>query len=130
LEHYNDKLIVYGAGDLINDYEGFENLGDERYLKYGSIFLVDVNPDTGDLLKLTLIPTYMDRLSLRRLYPESAIWRPRLEIMEFNHNAFTAFRDFINTLSDRDAGGAATAIRLRVDDESTDAPGGPVLTYP
>ncbi|RLN46714.1 hypothetical protein BBJ29_008315 [Phytophthora kernoviae] len=31
MELYRHKLIIYGAGDLVNDYEGFANRGDEAY---------------------------------------------------------------------------------------------------
>jgi poly-gamma-glutamate synthesis protein (capsule biosynthesis protein) len=31
MEVYKGKLILYGTGDIINDYEGFENPGEEKY---------------------------------------------------------------------------------------------------
>ena len=31
LEVHNGKLVVYGCGDLVNDYEGFDNPGDDLY---------------------------------------------------------------------------------------------------
>jgi hypothetical protein len=43
LEAYNGKLVIYGAGDLINDYEGFANSGDEHYCEYGALILVDID---------------------------------------------------------------------------------------
>lgn len=37
MEAYNGKLIIYGAGDLINDYEGFANTGDEVSIRFTSV---------------------------------------------------------------------------------------------
>ena len=48
IERYKQKLILYGAGDIINDYEGFENPGEERYVKLGGIFVVDLT-ESGEL---------------------------------------------------------------------------------
>lgn len=52
LELYKGKLILYGAGDFINDYEKIST----RYNKSGALYIVDIDNTTFDLLKLTFIP--------------------------------------------------------------------------
>jgi poly-gamma-glutamate synthesis protein (capsule biosynthesis protein) len=130
IEKYHSKLILYGAGDLINDYEGFENPGDEAYVKFGALYIVDVDPSTGELQKLTLVPTFMDRLRLRRLLPHSAVWQPRSRELVNDPTAVYTFRDFINRLSVADSGGSETAVQLRVVEENREIPGGPTLVFP
>ncbi|KAG3088498.1 hypothetical protein PI124_g15323 [Phytophthora idaei] len=61
MELYRGKLIVYGAGDLVNDYEVYNTLG--------ALFFVDVNG--GTLSQLCLVPTFMNRLSLQRVKKQS-----------------------------------------------------------
>eukprot|EP00957_Ditylum_brightwellii_P116795 8908195-Ditylum_brightwellii.AAC.1 len=41
MEVYKGKLILYGTGDIINDYEGFENRGEDKYNRLGGIFIAD-----------------------------------------------------------------------------------------
>jgi len=31
VEVYNGKLIIYGCGDLLSDYEGIQNPGEEKF---------------------------------------------------------------------------------------------------
>ena len=85
-EEYNRKLIIYGAGDLINDYEGFANPGDEKYCEYGALILADISTETKTLHQLTLIPTMMDKLQLKLLCPSGQsyrdIWNPRTKMYE------------------------------------------------
>ena len=76
MEVYNNKLILYGTGDIINDYECFENPGEETYNCMGGIYLVDLDAASGDVGELRIIPMYMDRISLRRYTHESKIWQP------------------------------------------------------
>ena len=48
MEVYKGKLILYGTGDIINDYEGFENRGEENYNRLGGIYLVDIDAKSSD----------------------------------------------------------------------------------
>jgi poly-gamma-glutamate capsule biosynthesis protein CapA/YwtB (metallophosphatase superfamily) len=127
IETYKNKLILYGAGDIINDYEGFENPGEEKYITMGGIFLVDLDSESGDFLQLRVIPTFMNRLRLERFTttPQSAIWKPRQNNLERNPNKLRSFADFINAFSKRDAvGGAGKALILEYaeDDSQVDGP--------
>jgi poly-gamma-glutamate capsule biosynthesis protein CapA/YwtB (metallophosphatase superfamily) len=65
VEVYRDKMVLYGCGDLINDYEGisgYESYRDELRLLY----LATVRPATGALVGLRMVPLRSRRLRLRR----------------------------------------------------------------
>lgn len=73
IEIYRGKLIVYGAGDLINDYEGIS--GYETYRgDLGLAYLIDLDPASGALAGLELIPYRRRALSLIRASEEEAAW--------------------------------------------------------
>ncbi|WP_404362912.1 CapA family protein [Marinobacter sp.] len=66
MEVYRNRLILYGCGDFINDYEGIS--GNEEYrgdltLMYFPSFSVE----TGELLSLHMVPLKMEQMRLR--YP-------------------------------------------------------------
>ncbi|MCI0712068.1 MAG: CapA family protein [Chloroflexi bacterium] len=64
MEVYRGKLILYGCGDFITDYEGIS--GHEEYRgDIGVMYFPDVDAETGDLLSLTMIPTTMQRFQVR-----------------------------------------------------------------
>lgn len=63
-ELYQGKLIIYGAGDLISDYEGITNMGVESwYPKHlhrddvGLLWYADVGSNDGLLRQLSMTPT-------------------------------------------------------------------------
>lgn len=63
IEIYRGKLILYGCGDLIDDYEGIGGYeayrGDLRVLYFASI-----DPDTGRLVRLHMVPMQARQMSL------------------------------------------------------------------
>lgn len=65
IERYRGKLILYGCGDLINDYEGIrghrEYRDDLRLLYFAS-----VRRDTGQLVRLRMVPLQARRMRLHR----------------------------------------------------------------
>jgi poly-gamma-glutamate synthesis protein (capsule biosynthesis protein) len=62
IEVYRERLILYGCGDLINDYEGIG--GHETYRPdLGAMYLVTFDPESG-LVDLELAPTRMRRFRL------------------------------------------------------------------
>jgi poly-gamma-glutamate synthesis protein (capsule biosynthesis protein) len=76
IEVFRDKLILYGCGDLINDYEGIG--GHEEYRgDLGLMYFATVDAANGRLLRLELVPTQMRRLRLRRASPADARWLRR-----------------------------------------------------
>lgn len=73
LELYSGKLILYGAGDLINDYEGipgYEQFRPDLTLLY----FARVDAATGDLVHLEMVPMQMRRFRLQRATVEDAEW--------------------------------------------------------
>jgi len=65
IEVYRGRPVLYGCGDLINDYEGisgFEQFrGDLRL-----VYVVEVEAETGELVRLRMVPFRADRLRLER----------------------------------------------------------------
>lgn len=73
LEVYRDKLILYGCGDLINDYEGIS--GYETYRDdLGILYFVCVDPQTGTLQDLQMVPTQIKRFQLHCAEQHDVQW--------------------------------------------------------
>jgi poly-gamma-glutamate capsule biosynthesis protein CapA/YwtB (metallophosphatase superfamily) len=73
IEVYRKKLVLYGCGDFIDDYEGitgFETFRDDLVLLY----LPSVDPYNGELLRLRMTPWRIRRMRLNRASPEEAAW--------------------------------------------------------
>jgi poly-gamma-glutamate synthesis protein (capsule biosynthesis protein) len=65
LEVYRDRLVLYGCGDLLNDYEGIGGYPSfPRHLALMYFASLDVR--TGRLLRLRMTPTEVRRLSVHR----------------------------------------------------------------
>jgi poly-gamma-glutamate synthesis protein (capsule biosynthesis protein) len=63
IEVYQGKLILYGCGDFLNDYEGIG--GYETYRDdLGLMYLVNLDLATGKLLSLSMIPTQIKRFQV------------------------------------------------------------------
>lgn len=72
-EVYRGGLILYGCGDLINDYEGIS--GHETYRNdLRLLYLVSVEPDDGRLTSLRMVPMQARQLRLRHACREDAEW--------------------------------------------------------
>lgn len=62
-EVYRNKLILYGCGDFLDDYEGID--GYEVYRgDLGLMYFASVNITTGDLVKLQMVPTRINRFKV------------------------------------------------------------------
>ena len=73
IEVYRGRLILYGCGDFINDYEGIR--GHEVFRGDLSLmYLPSIRPGDGHLLGLTLVPLQIRRFRLHRASPEDAEW--------------------------------------------------------
>jgi poly-gamma-glutamate synthesis protein (capsule biosynthesis protein) len=73
IEAYRGKLVLYGCGDLIDDYEGitgFEQFRDDLVLLY----LPTVDPRDGTLVRLRMLPMRIRKMRLNRTSPEEAAW--------------------------------------------------------
>jgi poly-gamma-glutamate synthesis protein (capsule biosynthesis protein) len=76
IEVYRDKLILYGCGDLLNDYEGIR--GYEAYRgELALMYFPSVAPGSGKLLRLAMTPTRTRRLRVNRAGDEDAGWLQR-----------------------------------------------------
>lgn len=86
IEVYRDRPIIYGCGDLINDYEGIG--GYESYRgDLSLLYFLDIAPASGRLIGLELIPLQIRRFSLHHASSQDALWlRVRLarEGQKFN----------------------------------------------
>jgi poly-gamma-glutamate synthesis protein (capsule biosynthesis protein) len=73
IEVYRKKLVLYGCGDFIDDYEGisgFEAFRDDLVLLY----LPTVDRHNGELLRLRMVPFRIQRMRLNRASREEAAW--------------------------------------------------------
>jgi poly-gamma-glutamate synthesis protein (capsule biosynthesis protein) len=72
LEIHRERLILYGCGDFLNDYEGIS--GHEEYRpELALMYLVTLAAD-GALRELALRPLRLRRFRLERASPEDAAW--------------------------------------------------------
>jgi poly-gamma-glutamate synthesis protein (capsule biosynthesis protein) len=72
-EEYRDRLVLYGCGDLVDDYEGIG--GHERYRDdLRLLYLVSVEPDTGRLAGVRMVPLQARRMRLEHASPEDTEW--------------------------------------------------------
>jgi poly-gamma-glutamate synthesis protein (capsule biosynthesis protein) len=73
IEVHHGKLILYGCGDLINDYEGI--CGYEEFRgDLGLMYFATVDAATGNLISLRMTPTQMKQLRVQRASPQDAAW--------------------------------------------------------
>jgi len=73
IEVYREKLILYGCGDFIDDYEGisgYEHYRDDLVL----MFFPSVDPATGRLLSLRMTPLQIRKLRLNRASTADSHW--------------------------------------------------------
>jgi poly-gamma-glutamate capsule biosynthesis protein CapA/YwtB (metallophosphatase superfamily) len=73
IEVYHGKLILYGCGDFLNDYEGIS--GHESYRgDLGLMYFAKVDAGTGKLLALDMTPTQIRRFRVTRAPVSDAKW--------------------------------------------------------
>lgn len=73
VEVHGDRPILYGCGDLINDYEGIG--GREAYRSdLRLLYLVDLDRDTGGLVSLRMLPLQARRLRLHLAGDADVAW--------------------------------------------------------
>jgi poly-gamma-glutamate synthesis protein (capsule biosynthesis protein) len=73
LEIYRDAPIIYGCGDLINDYEGIG--GHESYRpEITALYLITLDAVSRRLVDLRLAPFHLSRFRLHRARDEQAEW--------------------------------------------------------
>ncbi len=73
IEVYRNRLILYGCGDFINDYEGIR--GHEQYRgDLALLYFATVDPGGGDLVQLRMTPMQLRKLALNRASARDAAW--------------------------------------------------------
>jgi len=73
VETYRGKLVMYGCGDCIDDYEGIS--GYERYRDdLRLLYFASVRPETGRLAALRMVPMQARKMRLGRARPTDAEW--------------------------------------------------------
>jgi poly-gamma-glutamate synthesis protein (capsule biosynthesis protein) len=73
IEVYRGRLILYGCGDFINDYEGIR--GHEAFRgDLGLMYLPVLEAGTGQLARLGMVATQMKRFQVRRAADADARW--------------------------------------------------------
>ena len=73
IEVYKGRPILYGCGDLLNDYEGIS--GHERFRNDLSLmYFASADPATGELARLRMTPLQIRRFSLREAPAKDARW--------------------------------------------------------
>ncbi|MEU9379565.1 CapA family protein [Streptomyces sp. NPDC048279] len=73
LEVYRERIILYGCGDLVDDYEGiggYESYRDDLRVLY----LVSVEADTGRLVDARMVPLQARRMRLEHASAEDTEW--------------------------------------------------------
>lgn len=73
IEVYRGRLILYGCGDFINDYEGIG--GYEKFRADLSVmYFVTVNSSDGKLVSLQMTPTRLKRFRVNRASSAESMW--------------------------------------------------------
>ena len=73
IEIHRDRLILYGCGDLVSDYEGIG--GHESYRSHlRPLYLASLDPDSGALTQLRIVPMQARRMRLEHATPADRDW--------------------------------------------------------
>ena len=73
IEVYKERLILYGCGDFINDYEGIR--GREQYRgDLRVMYLPEIDPQSGSLMAMRMPVFRSQKFRLRRAGEEDVAW--------------------------------------------------------
>jgi poly-gamma-glutamate synthesis protein (capsule biosynthesis protein) len=73
IEVYRDKLILYGCGDVINDYEGITGYAEYRD-DLRLLYFASVEADTGQLVGLRMAPMQARKMRLHHASGADSEW--------------------------------------------------------
>jgi len=76
IEVYRNKLILYGCGDFLNDYEGIS--GQEEFRGDLTLMYLPVLDPDGRLLGMDMLPMQIHRFRLRQASPDDSRWLARV----------------------------------------------------
>jgi len=74
IEVYRERLILYGCGDFLNDYEGILSNVEYRS-ELGLMYFPTLEAASGRLLRLTLLPTRIRRMQIQRAQAHEVAWQ-------------------------------------------------------
>ncbi len=73
IEVYRRKLVLYGCGDLLDDYEGIG--GHEEFRgDLGLLYFAELEAASGELRRLEMVPTTVRRFRIERADLAGALW--------------------------------------------------------
>jgi poly-gamma-glutamate synthesis protein (capsule biosynthesis protein) len=73
IEVYRERLILYGCGDFLTDYEGIS--GYEQFRgDLALMYLIKIEPGQGRLVEVRLVPMHVRRFRLNRASAADAHW--------------------------------------------------------
>jgi poly-gamma-glutamate synthesis protein (capsule biosynthesis protein) len=73
IEVYRGKLILYGCGDLVDDYEGIHGHDQYRH-DLRLLYLPRLDPTSGELVELSMAPLQARQMRLHRASHRDAKW--------------------------------------------------------
>ncbi len=73
IEVYKERLILYGCGDFINDYEGISGYEEFR-ADLSLMYFAAIDAATGKLIQLQMVPTQIKRFRVGRAPADDALW--------------------------------------------------------
>jgi poly-gamma-glutamate synthesis protein (capsule biosynthesis protein) len=73
MEVYKHKLVLYGCGDFLNDYEGIS--GYEPFRAHLALmYFPTIDARTGELVELRMTPMHIQRLQVVHASQRAARW--------------------------------------------------------
>lgn len=73
IEVYRNKLVIYGCGDFLTDYEGIPGYEDFRD-DLGLMYFASMDQTTGRLSRLQMIPTQIKNFRVNRATSADVLW--------------------------------------------------------
>jgi poly-gamma-glutamate synthesis protein (capsule biosynthesis protein) len=73
IEVYKDRLIIYGAGDFLNDYEGISGYEEFRD-DLGLMYFVSLDSSTGKFIQLQMTPTHIRNFKVNLVSGADVLW--------------------------------------------------------
>jgi poly-gamma-glutamate synthesis protein (capsule biosynthesis protein) len=73
IEVYSNRLILYGCGDFLNDYEGISGYAEFRS-HLVLMYFPTLDASTGELLNMTMVPLQIKRFRLQPVETQDAAW--------------------------------------------------------
>jgi poly-gamma-glutamate capsule biosynthesis protein CapA/YwtB (metallophosphatase superfamily) len=73
IEVFKGRLILYGCGDFLTDYEGISGYEELRG-DLAVMYLIELDSPSGELITARLVPMQMRRFRLQRASPPDSAW--------------------------------------------------------